>query len=430
MKKAQATYKAAFRVSEFRALWVASVFSIVGDHLARIALSVLVYARTGSPFLTATVYALSFLPSVVGGPVLAGLADRYPRRTVMVTCDVGRAALVGLMVLPHVPILALCVLLFCTELLASPFTAARSATLPDVLPDDLYVMGLAVTNITFQAGQVVGFGVGGAVVAVLGTRGALVADAATFLLSAVVLRLWVQRRLIAPDDATANSSLLSRTVAGARLVFGQPSLRALVFLAWLCAFYVVPEGLAVPYAAGLGGGATAVGLLLAANPVGSVVGAVAVSRFLSPGRRLRLMGPLAVGSCLPLLFFVGRPGLAVACVLLALSGVGSAFQLPANAAFVAAVPPDRRGQAFGLVQSGILVFQGVALIVAGAAAERIAPHLVIVVAGALGLAVAATLAVTSLRPREPVVVRLSSALRGRTGDVAEGKVSRRANVTQ
>src|SRR5436305_1746028 len=83
--------------------------------------TLLVYDRTESPLVTATVYAMSFLPWVAGGPVLAGLADRYPRRTVMVICDVGRALLVGLMLLPGMPILALCVLLFCAELLASPF---------------------------------------------------------------------------------------------------------------------------------------------------------------------------------------------------------------------------------------------------------------------------------------------------------------------
>ncbi len=410
--KAHATYRETFAVSEFRALWIASVFSIVGDHLARIALSVLVFNRTGSPLLTATIYALSFLPSVLGGPVLAGLADRFPRRTVMVVTDVCRAVLVAVMVLPHMSIFALCVVLFCTELLASPFSAARSATLPDVLPGDLYVMGSAVTNITFQAGQIVGFGVGGAAVVVLGTRGALAADAVTFLLSAAVVRLWVRRRITVTDGGTPGDSLLGQVVQGARLIFGVPSLRVLVFLAWLCAFYVVPEGLAVPYAAGLGGGAGAAGLLLAANPVGSVIGAVVVSRFVPPAGRLRFMGPLAILSCLPLLGFAARPGLAGACVLLALSGLGSSFQLPANAAFVAAVPADRRGQAFGLVQAGILFFQGLALLIGGAAAERIAPHLVIVVAGSLGLLVALALASTSLRARRPALTQLSAALTG------------------
>ncbi|MEP6697022.1 MAG: MFS transporter [Pseudonocardiales bacterium] len=398
MSRTQATFREAVAVSEFRALWAAQMLSIVGDHLARIALSVLVFHRTGSPLLTAAIYALSFLPWVLGGPLLAGLADRFPRRTVMVQSDVGRAALVALMVIPHTPILVLAGLLFCTELLASPFSAARAAILPDVLPGDTYVIGSAISNITLEMGQVVGLGVGGAIVAIVGTRGALGADAATFVFSAVVIWLGVRHRSIVREAASRPESMLEGTVAGARLLFGEPRLRALVCLAWLCAFYVVPEGLAVPYAASLGGGAAAAGLLLAANPAGTILGAAMVSRLFAPARRLELMGALAVLSCLPLLGFIAKPGLLWATALLVLSGVGSAYNLPANAAFVAALPAARRGQAFGLVQSGMYVFQGAALFAGGALAEWFSPPAVIAAVGLLGVALAAVLATTVLRP--------------------------------
>ncbi len=394
-----ATYRDAFAVGEFRAIWTASIASLLGDQLARIALSVLVFHRTGSPLLTATVYAVGYLPWVVGGPILAGLADRYPRRTVMVICDVGRAALVAVMVIPHVPFLGLCALLFCTELLSPPFTAARSATLPDMLPGDVYVLGSAVTNVTNELGQFVGFAAGGGVVAVLGTRGALAADAATFLLSAVLVRFGVRPRRLALDEQAEPASLLSGAVGAARMVFRQPALRALVCLAWLCAFYIVPEGLAVPYAAVLHGGAAAVGLLLAANPAGTVLGALIISRFVSPVRRLRLMGPLAILSCLPLLGFLARPNLAWATGLLVLSGFGSAYNLPANAAFVSAVPGNWRGRAFGLVQSGMFVFQGLALFTGGLVAEWFGPSRTIAGAGAIGAAVALLLALGALRPQ-------------------------------
>ncbi len=389
-------YRDAFAVREFRALWLATILSLVGDQLARVALSVLVFRRTNSPFLTAAFYALSFLPWVVGGPLLSGLADRYPRRTVMVTADLARMALVGLMVFP-LPLLALAGLLFATELLAPPFGAARSATLAEVLPGDTYVQGSAVTNITVQAGQVIGFAAGGALVAALTPRGALAADALTFALSALVLRGGVRWRAATREHKAERESLLGGLAVGARLVFGRPALRGLVLLAWLCAFVVVPEGLAVPYAQVTHGGAAAAGLLLAAHPLGAVAGSLAVSRLL-PDRRLRLMGGLAVLACLPLLAFAARPGLGWALALLVISGLGSAYNLPANAAFVGAVPAERRGQAFGLVQSGISVFQGVALLIAGAAAQAASPHTVIACAGGLGLAMATWLALTSLRP--------------------------------
>src|SRR5450759_33138 len=62
-----ATFGAVFAVPAFRVLWLAQVLSVVGDQLARVALSVLTFHRTGSPLLTGAGYALSYLPAVAGG---------------------------------------------------------------------------------------------------------------------------------------------------------------------------------------------------------------------------------------------------------------------------------------------------------------------------------------------------------------------------
>src|SRR2546427_98864 len=121
------------RVREFRALWIADAQSGAGDQLARVALSLLVFERTSSSALTALTYALTFLPALVGGALLSGLADRYPRRTVMIVCDLLRAGLVGLMALPQLPLWALGGLLILAVLIGSPFLAAENALIPDIL---------------------------------------------------------------------------------------------------------------------------------------------------------------------------------------------------------------------------------------------------------------------------------------------------------
>src|SRR5450756_1506294 len=146
-----ATFGAVCAVGEFRVLWLADVLSLLGDQLARVALAVLVFGRTGSALLTGLVYALSFLPALVGGPLLAGLADRLPRRRLMVSCDLARGLVVAVMAAPGAPLWLLCALLVGAVLLTAPFTAARAALLPDVLPDDRYVLASAINNITDQA---------------------------------------------------------------------------------------------------------------------------------------------------------------------------------------------------------------------------------------------------------------------------------------
>src|ERR1700712_716707 len=104
-------------VPEFRGLFTAHLLSLLGDQLARVALAVLVFSRTGSALLTALVYALGFLPAVVAGPLLSPLADRWPRRELMIGCDLVRAVLVAGMALAPGHLVLLCVLLVATEVL-------------------------------------------------------------------------------------------------------------------------------------------------------------------------------------------------------------------------------------------------------------------------------------------------------------------------
>jgi len=391
----RATYRDVFAVAEFRALWLAQVLSVGGDQLARVALTVLVYDRTRSALLAAVTFVCSIVPSFLGGIALSGLADRLPRRSVMIACDLLRGVLVVIMVLPGMPVAALIVLLFLVTLVGAPFQSARSATMPDVLGGDRYVLGTAVTLTTLLLAQFIGFAVGGVLVSALGVRTSLLADAVTFAASALLIRVWVRARPAARHQA--GSPVRGGLAGGLRLVLGNPALRTPMLFGWLAAFYDVPEGVAAPLSSSLHSGSVAVGLILAAGALGAGLGAVTFSRLVSPGRRLRLMPPLAIACCTGLILLATRPGLAGALLILLVSGLLSCYQTAANAAFVIAVPPEQRGQAFGLAQGGMNLGQGTVMILAGAAAGHFAPEAVIAVTGALG-AVAAT-AITLISPR-------------------------------
>ena len=399
---AKTSFRDVFAVGEFRALWMAQLLSVVGDQLARVALTILVYDKTRSALLAAITFVVSIVPTFVGGLTLSWLADRYPRRRVMIVCDVLRCGLVLIMALPRVPLAALVALLFVVTLAGAPFTSARAAVFPDVLTGDQYVMGTAVTLTTYQVAQVLGFGVGGAVVGFFGVRTSLAVDAVTFAGSALILRAWVRPRpapASAEDAGTRPASRLAGIASGARLVFARPALCLPMLFGWLAAFYNAPEGVVTPLAAGLGGGALAVGVILAANALGETAGAIVFSRFVVPATRLRFMGPLAVGSCAVLLFFALRPGLFATLAILAASGLFACFQLVANAAFVTAAPQEQRSQAFGLAQGGMSLGQGAVMIAAGAAAQHVAPARVIAVCGAVGTVMALAIAIAWARYR-------------------------------
>jgi MFS family permease len=364
---------------------------------------VLVYDRTHSSLWTAVTYAVTFLPWLIGGLALSGLADRRPRRQVMVACDVARMVLVGLMALASLKVagypalLIMVALLFTVTLLDSPFKSARSALLPDILTGERYVLGTALSQITLQVGMVSGFALGGVVVVLLGVRGALLIDAATFAVSALLVWFGVRRRPAASGaggPAGSRPRPLAEIAAGVRLVFGDQRLRTLVLFGWLVAFYVVPQSLAVPYAARFGSLPLAVtaGLIFAAGPFGTMAGSIAFSRMVPAAGRQLWMGPLAICCCAALILCALQSRLVLTLVVLAVSGTCAAYQLAANTAFVAAVPAERRGQAFGLANGGMQVLQGLWFVAAGAAAGAVAPAVVIAISGGIGAVIATWLA--------------------------------------
>ncbi len=369
-------------VGEFRAVLASVGFSVVGDQIARIAVALLVYGETRSTFAASATYACSYLTWLVAGPLLSAVADRQPKRRLMVTCDLLRAGLVAVLVVPGLPLPAVFAVLVLVGVLAPPFDAAKSALLPDVLEGDRYVAGSAVVNAVVQAAQVLGFLLGGVVVAAASVRGALALDALSFLLSAALLTAGVRERSPVPAE---RRSLLRDTREGVTLVSRSPVLRRLLgFGALGMVATIVPEGLAVPVAERVGGGEVTAGVLTAALPAGFLVGSFLVLR-VPPVRRGRLLVPLTVLTCVPLLLtpFAGS-GTAVG-LLWAVAGVGSALQLVANADYMTSTPRAARARAFGVAVTALMALQGGALLLGGAAAELVDPRSAVAGAAALAL---------------------------------------------
>ena len=399
---------------EFRVVFTADVASVAGDQLARVALAVLVYDRTGSAGWAAGTYALTFLPALLGGVLLGWTADRFRRRTVVVVTDLLRAAVLGVMALPGLPLPALWALLAGAVLLGAPHTAALGALMPEIL-GDRYEQGLALRQIASQTAQLAGFALGGVVVAAIGSPLALLVDAATFLLSALLLRWGLAARPRAGAAADGPGSGVRDVLRGVTAIATDPGRRALVALAWTVGAFVVPEGLAVPYAAQIGASPAVAGLLMAAGPLGSIAGAWAFTRFVAFARRERTVGLLAVWAGLPLVAVVAEPGPVPAMLLWAASGAcTAAYLLQTQASFVRATPDAARGAAIGVAASGGVASQGVAVAAGGLLADVLSSAAAIAVCGGTGSAVAAVSALAWWRARRlaqsPTVTVTPSAL--------------------
>ena len=393
----------ALRVPEFRALWAAELVSVTGDQLARVGLSVLVFGRTGSAVWAAATYALTFLPALVGGVLLGRLADRHPRRQVMIVCDLVRALLVALMVLPATPLPLLCALLVAVVLLAPLHTAAQGALLPDVVPGQAFEAALAVRHVTGQAAQVGGFAVGGLLVATLSPAAALALNAVSFVVSALVVRFRVAERPV-PAACRARppgSEWWADAHEGLRTVLGDGRRRVLACAAWLTGCFVLPEALAVPYVQQLGLDTAAAGLLMAADPAGSVLGAWLFTRFVPERRRRRAIGPLAVAAALPLGLCGTAPGFGATLVLWGIAGAcATACLVQSQAEFVRVTPVGLRGRAIGVAAAGLVGVQGIAMLLGGVAAQIWGARGAVALCGAIGTALA--LVVTWAHLRTPV----------------------------
>jgi MFS family permease len=376
------TFRDVFSVSEYRAVWFALVASWIGDYLARAAVVVLVYQQTESVSLSAAAFAVTYLPWLLFGTVLSALAERHAYRGVMVFCDLARVALIALLAIPGIPWPLILAVMFLVTLGGVPIQAARSALMPLLMDRGRLAVAMAANATTVQAAQVGGYLTGATLAAAVNPLVAMALVAALFATSAILIRTGVDQRPPAVPEEQ-RGPLLRETAAGFRLVFGNRVLRAIALMVFaMAAFAIVPEGLAAGWAAHDAHDSAQrgidQGLIMAAGPVGFVIGGLAIGRLVSQETRHRLIRPFAVLAPLVLVPSLFAPPVPVVVLLTMLSGVAQGGLMPTlNTQFVLTLPHGYRARAFGVMQQGLQVCQGGAVLVTGVLAERSSVPLVI-----------------------------------------------------
>lgn len=396
-------YREALAHPEFRALFAASSISVSGSVIAAVALTVLVYERTRSPFLASLTFALGFLPYVVGGLLLSAVVDRLRPRRLLSASDGISALLVGLMAWPRTPIPALLVLLLLVSTVGSVSGGARAGVVRAVVGDGAFVPARSLLRISAQTAQVAGNGVGGLLLIVLSPHGLILLNAVSFAASAALTRLGLRDR---PAEAVGRGTpLLRDSLAGARRILADPRLRGLLLFGWLSSFFAVaPEALAAPYVLAHGHSRALVGWWLVALPVGVIGGDLLGVWLLSPRRQQQLLVPIAAIAFVPDLAFVTEPRIAIALPLLVCSGFGAAYFLGLDNLLRDTVPGPLFARTMTISSAGLMTLQGLGFAAAGALAQALPPATVIAVAGVCGL-----VAILVLRPRHQAAVRVRPA---------------------
>lgn len=367
---------------EFRAMWIGSTASTAGDQLAAVALSLLVFERTQSAAWTALTWSLTLFPPLISGPLLGWVADRFPRRTVMVTTAWSQAVLVGVMAIPGMPLWAMIVLLVVVLAISSPYLAAQEASLPNVLPAHRYDDGVALFGTSVDIAQMAGLAAAGFLVAQTTPGVALAIDAVTFAALAILVQVSVKHRPAA--DPLGRKKKDDEPRGAFTLMVSEPRLRTLMGVRLLAGLAMVPEGLAVPLAASLNA-VWAVGLILAIEPAANVLGVALLFRIVrDPAKRERLIGPLAILSLAPLIMFAFNPNLTWTITLLVIAGMGGAYHTPARSAWMRLLPDQYRGRAYGIGRAALRSSQGGGMALAGVVAHSIG-SITATIAGAGGI---------------------------------------------
>ncbi|HXL16904.1 MAG TPA: MFS transporter, partial [Streptosporangiaceae bacterium] len=159
--RSDASYAAALANPEFRAIFAASAMAITGTVVSAVVLTVLVFERTRSPFLSALTFTLGFMPYLFAGTLLSGIVDRVPPRRLLASCSLGSAGLTAAMAFPHMPVALLLMLLVGTGTLGGIGSATQGALVRSAVPEASYVPARSLIRIASQVAQVGGNPLGG-----------------------------------------------------------------------------------------------------------------------------------------------------------------------------------------------------------------------------------------------------------------------------
>jgi predicted MFS family arabinose efflux permease len=308
----------------FRRLAAALAASQIGDWVYNVALLGVVYARTGSATWVALTTAARVVPIVVLGPLGGVVADRFDRRAVMIACDAARIVLMGALALVAalgLPIVLAPLLAAAATAAGSPYPAAVAATTPRLVPVEHLGAANALRSAIGAAGIVIGPALGAGLLFVASPSAAILANATTFAVSALLVASVPAGSAFTPARTGATGSVLADLREGATALRG---CRPVVLLVGAeiaaSAVYGAQTVLLVPLAQRVGG---SYGLLLAAIGAGGLIGAVLGGRV--PGGRqagvVLVTALVTIAAAMALL--AASPSLGAALVLAAAGGAAA-----------------------------------------------------------------------------------------------------------
>jgi MFS family permease len=385
------------RYPAFRRLWLARVVSFLGDSLGLVALIVFVTEETDSGAAVGLLLlAGDFTPSLFS-PLLGTIADRVDGRRVMAVCEIGQAVLVAMIAVLTPPVAIVLVLFALRSLLAATFQAASRSAIADLVDDADLEVANSLIGFGTHGLEAIGPLIAAALLLVLDPLDVLLADAATFAVSAVLL-IGLPRLGVTIERA----GLLGDVRAGIGAVWQVPIVRIIALAFWGMAAFTAVDDVALPFLAtdSFGAGDSAIGVLYAASGAGVLVGFALLTRR-RPGPVVIALVGMAV-SCVGNILTGLAPVLLLAVAMQGVRGIGNAWVgVGTDTVVQREVPPHVRGRVFANVYGAVGLAAGISYLVGGAVVDAFGPRVALVAGGIGGLACAAIAAWASASRTTP-----------------------------
>jgi len=296
----------------FRQLWLGQVVSQMGDWFDTIALYTIILRLTGSGRDVGLLLVARFVPSFFFGPIAGVIADRFSRQRIMIVSDVLRAIVVlGFLFVRRPDQLWIIYVLTVFQLgLSTFFEPAKTAAIPSIVEDRELVAANAISSVTWSAMLTLGAAMGGFITSLFGTNAAFILDAASYVLSAVLIgsiRLPKRRKRERQKLSVGRLLGITETIEGIRYVKDRPRVLALLLVkpAWglgggiLTLLAVFGERI-FPVGKNAAGG---IGVLFAARGIGTAVGPIVARRISGEGDK-RMLASIGIAFLIGGAFYI------------------------------------------------------------------------------------------------------------------------------
>lgn len=357
------------RHRNFALIWTSALLSNVGSWMQTVAVGILVTARTGQAGWTGLVAAAGFLPIGLLSPLGGVMADRFDRRMWLFTTTIGETAFATVLAIlastGHDNPGIVTLLVFGGGAMAAIGFPAYQAMMPDLVPASQLGAAISLSSAQFNLGRVIGPALAGVAIVVGGYQLAFAINAFSFFAVLVALQLVrLPDRVHEPDP----SSLRQRLAEGFRATTQNRNARFAVLCISVVALTASPFIALVPAIAikvfhSKAGGTS---VLITAQGIGAVAGALAVTPLVERfGRRRVLAGDL-IAVCGFLVFYSVAPTLWIGALALLLVGAAYIGVLAGcNTIVQLNAPADLRGRMLGIYMMALGVLYPIGALAQG-----------------------------------------------------------------